>query len=215
MTIEQLNPIDPSQAHLFHSRERRKSLAGIPELHRTHRIFGGTAMAVADVDAAQFPTRTTLCTWKTAIRITENAGQHRGIILELGDSDIGVAAWVGDQTIGFHAGEDGTVNGATALYDAGAELPVGLELELVFSVSPGDGKVRIWGNGIEIARSESSGGDFGTAGTWANSSNGSFAAAIQGTTPVDVPAISQGAPAGFEVIEPLSIYVGQKPRHFV
>lgn len=169
-------------------------------------------MAVADVPIAQFPVRTTLVTFKTVVRITA-AAAVAGLIFEIGDSTIGVGAWLGSQTLGFHAGEDGTVNGATALLDNGAAWPDGLELELVFGVRPGDGRVRIWANGLEVARSVSSGGDFGVAEAWAAASNGSFAAVVQGTTPVDV--VETGAPTNFAVIEPLSVYMGQVPRHFV
>ena len=201
------------QAAFFHTRERRRSLAGVPEMYRTHQIYGGTAMAVASIDTGSiFPARDILVTFKTAIRITDNAGQHRGLVFEFGDSTTGVALWIGDQTIGFHAGDSGTTDGATATFDNGAELPVGLELDLIAAVRPGSGLVRLYGNGREIARGAASGG---AASPWASGAAGSFAAAAQGTVPTDVPVASQGAPAGFEVIEPLSVYVGQIPRHFV
>jgi len=204
------------QAIFFHSRERRRSLAGAPEMNRSHRLFGDTVMEVADIAAGTiFPVRTAPITFKTAIAITENAGQHRGLAFEFGDDAIGSALWVGDNTIGFHSGEDGTVNGATALFDNTVELPVGLELEIIVAARPGDGRVRMWGNGNELARSTASSNGFGIAGSWAAASNGSFASAAQGTVIPDVPAISQGAPAGFTVVEPLSVYVGQVPRHFV
>jgi len=214
--LQPLKQLDgQEQAIFFHSRERRRSLAGIPEMNRTHRIYGDTVMEVADIATGTiFPVRTNLISFKTAIAITENAGQHRGLVFEFGDDAIGAALWVGDQTIGFHAGEDGTVNGATALFDNTIELPVGLELELIAAVRPGDGRVRVWANGDELTRSTASSDGFGTAGAWTAASNGSFAAAAQGTVVPDVPAISQGAPAGFAVIEPLSIYEGQVPRHF-
>lgn len=212
--LQQLQRLDArGQAVQFHRRERRRSLAGVPELHRTHQIFGGTSMPVANIDAAQFPAavRDRLVTFKTAIRITAGAGVA-GLVFELGDSAIGLGAWLGSQTLGFHAGEDGVVNGATALFDNGAAWPNGLELDLVFAVRPGDGRVVIWGNGQELARSQASSETFGAAGTWANGSNGAFAAAAQGTTPVDV--LQTGAPTNFEVIEPLSAFVGSVPRHF-
>ena len=199
-----------------HAVRRRLSLAGVPEMFRTMQIFGGTAMAVADIDTgAIFPSRTTPITFRTAIEITANAGVHKGLVFEFSGSDIGAALWIGDQTIGFHAGEDGTVNGATALFDNTAELPVGLLMDLVVAIRPGDGRVRMWGNGTELARAVASSNTFGVAGTWAEDSNGSFAAAPQGTIIVDVPAASQVAPGGFTVIEPLSVYVGQVPRHFI
>lgn len=170
-------------------------------------------MAVASIDTGEiFPVRDRLITFLTAIRITDNAGEHRGIVFEFGDSTTATALWIGDETIGFHSGDAGTTDGATALFDNGAELPVGLELRLIAAVRPGDGRVRLYGNGREIARGEASGG---SASPWAADSAGAFAAAVQGTVVADVPAISQGAPAGFEVIEPLSVYQGQVPRHFV
>lgn len=211
---------DLQQAVFFHSRERRRSLAGIPELHRTVQLYGETVMEIADIaTGTQFPVRDTPITFKTAIEITAGTGagldEHRGLVFELGDNAIGTALWVGDSTIGFHSGEDGVVNGATALFDNTVELPEGLELELIVSVRPGDGRVRLWANGNELARSTASSNGFGVAGSWAAASNGSFAAAVQGTIVADVPAISQVAPTGFAVIEPLSVYVGQVPRHFV
>ncbi len=209
-------PVDQERVVFHHAVRRRLSLAGVPEMFRTPQIFGGTVMAVASLATGDiFPSRTGPITFKTAIEITANAGQHRGMVLELGSAAIGVGLWIGDQTIGFHAGEDGVVNGATALFDNGAELPVGLMLDLVIGVRPGDGRVRIWGNGKEIARKVATSNTFGAAGEWSDTDAGSFAAAAQGAVVPDVPAISQGAPAGFTVIEPLSVYVGQVPRHFV
>ena len=107
------------------------------------------------------------------------------------------------------------MNGATALFDNTVELPVGALFELVVAARPGDGRVRIWSNGTELARSTASSDGFGVANSWSADSNGSFAAAAQGTVVPDVPAASQGAPNGFTVVEPLSVYVGQVPRHFV
>lgn len=207
-----LSPIQ-GQASLFHARERRRSLAGVPELFRSHQIFGGTAMPVASIDTgAIFPSRSGLVTFKTAIRITENSGEHRGLVFEFGDSATGVALWIGDETIGFHAGDDGDADGATALYDLGAELPVGAEYSLTAAVRSGDGRVRLWANGTEIARATATNESIAA---WAADSAGSFAAAAQGTVVADVPVASQGAPTGFTVIEPLSVYVNQIPRHFV
>lgn len=204
------------QARLYHFRERRRSLAGIPEMARTVQLFGDAVIEIADIDTGvQFPARTSPVTFKTAVRILANAGVHRGLVFELGDAAIGTALWLGDQTIGFHSGEDGTVNGATALFDNLAELPVGALFELVAAVSPGDGRVRVWSNGTELVRSVASSGGFGAAGSWAADANGSFASIVQGAIVPDVPAISQIAPNGFTVIEPLSVYVGQVPRHFV
>ena len=204
------------QVIFHHAVRRRLSLAGVPEMFRTSQIFGGTTMAVADIDTGViFPSRTTPITFRTAIEITDNAGVHKGLVFEFSGTNIGAALWIGDQTIGFHAGEDGIVNGATALFDNTVELPAGLLMDIVVAIRPGDGRVRMWGNGKELARAVASSNTFGAAKAWAEDSNGSFAATVQGTVIVDVPAGSQIAPDGFTVIEPLSIYVGQVPRHFV
>lgn len=210
--LKRLNDLE--QAVYFHSRERRKSLAGMMELFRDFRIYGVTDMPQPTINATSFPDRGGPVTFHTAIRIVENSGVHKGLIFEIGSTDSGAAAWVGDQTIGFHAGTGGTVNGATALFDNGSELPVGLELDLVFSAVPGNGKVRVWANGTELVRSQASGGAFSPR-RWASPNQGSFASAPNGLVIGDVPAASRIAPNGFEVIEPLSIYIKQKPRHFV
>ena len=216
MHIDHHQDADLGRAVFHHAVRRRQSLAGVPEMFRTMQIFGGTVMAVADIDTgAIFPSRTSPITFRTAIEITANAGVHKGLVFEFSGSDIGAALWVGDQTIGFHAGEDGTVNGATALFDNTVALPVGLLMDIVVAIRPGDGRVRMWGNGKELARATASSNAFGAAKAWAEDSNGSFAAAVQGTVIVDVPAGSQIAPDGFTVVEPLSVYVGQVPRHFV
>jgi hypothetical protein len=170
-------------------------------------------MAVASIDTGEiFPDLTGLVTFKTAIRITENSGEHRGLVFEFGDSATGVALWVGDETIGFHAGDDGDADGATALFDNEAELPVGAEYSLIAAVRPGDGRVRLWANGAEIARAQATNESIAA---WSADSEGSFAAAAQGTVVTDVPVDSRGTPAGFDVIEPLSVYINQVPRHFV
>ncbi len=206
----------PSRVAFHHAVRRRQSLSGVPEMFRTMQIFGGSVMAVADIDTgATFPVRTSPITFRTAIEITDNAGVHKGLIFEFSGTNIGAALWIGDSTIGFHAGEDGIVNGATALFDNTVELPVGLSMDIVVAIRPGDGRVRMWGNGQELARAAASSDTFGAAKAWAEDSNGSFASALQGTVVVDVPAASQVAPDGFTVVEPLSIYVGQVPRHFI
>lgn len=207
---------DATDRIVFHHAVRRRlSLAGVPELFRTHRIVGATAMAVPNISGAVFPSRTSPITFKTAIEITPNAGVHRGLILDMGSGTAGVGFWVEDNKVGFHAGEDGLVNGASAIFDNGAVLPDTLILDLVAAVRPGDGRVRIWANGKEIARGVASSGTFGALGEWGDSADGSFADVEQGAVVIDVPVASRVAPNGFAVIEPLSVYVGQVPRHFV
>ena len=211
-TLQPLKALsEREQAVYFHSRERRKSLAGTPELHRTHRIFGDTVMAVAPIAAALFPVRDTLITFKTAIRIT--AAAPTGLVFEFGSSSRGVAIWVDNNLLRVRAGSAATFDRARATFNNTVDFPVGLEMEIVAAVRPGDGRVRLWGNGRELARDTSVNGNFGSPSDWAASSAGSFATAVQGSTPADVD--QTGAPTNFEVIEPLSVYVGQIPRHFV
>jgi len=82
------------------------------------------------------------------------------------------------------------------------------EADVVASCKPGQGMVRIWVNGREAARNDimSSLDDFALPGV-----DGVFAKA--GALPSSI--TEQGAPSGFEVIEPLSVYTRQYPRHFV
>lgn len=196
------------QAIYFHSRERRRSLAGVVELFRKLRIFGVTSMPVSPIDIAQFPDQDMLITFQTAIRITDAAPV--GLIFELGNATTAVAAWVDGSELIFRAG-DTTTDRALASFDNTIDLPDGLEVDLVFSVRPGDGRIRVWANGNEIARDTAANGQLPNG--WAAASDGAFATAANGTLPADV--TETGTPTNFEVIEPLSVYVGQVPRHFV
>ncbi len=212
--VENISPLieldEQGQAAYFHARERRRSLVGIVELFRTHRISGGATMPVADIPIATFPVLNTEVTFKTAIRIADNAVARAGLIFEFGSSVAGVAIWLEDQIIGFRAGATGN-DGVAGTFDNGVQWPATLELDLVAAVRPGLGLVALWANGKQIIKAQSVASSF-TSNEWAAASAGSFAAAVQGTTPADV--AQTGAPANFEVIEPLSVYIGQRPRHF-
>lgn len=194
-----------AQARAFHARERLRSLAGVPELFRTHRYD----IPTASIPATSFPTRSTPVTFATSIRIDANAGVHQGLIFEIGNADAAVAAWVDDDQIGFRAGAL-TTNRALASYTTGTgELAVGRIFHLVMSAKPGTGEVRLWAGSSELARDTASAGSFPV---WANAFAGAFATAANGGLPADVPQF--GAPNGFTVVAPLSVYVGQAPRHF-
>ena len=177
-------------------------------------------MPVAEIlTATVFPNATLRpITFKTAIRITADgtqAAEHRGLVFEFGGTGRGFAVWVGDQTIGLAVGQ--TTGGATVaefVFDNGAVFVDGAEFELVVAANPGNGKARMWANGTEVGRATATNGNFN--GAWAGTNQGSFAATFAGgQVHGGVPAISQIAPDGFAVIEPLSAYVGQIPRHFV
>lgn len=198
---------DLNQALRFHSRERRRSLAGIPELFKTH-FFG---IPTATLAAASFPTRDTLVTFQTSIRIVTGV-TAAGLIFEIGDAATAIAAWVDTPgLLSFRAGDALAADRGLATFNNGGAWPDTMELDLVFAVRPGDGRVRIWGNGEDIARDTAANGQLPLG--WAASSDGAFAAAATGALPADV--LETGAPVDFEVIQPLSVYIGQVPRHFI
>lgn len=199
------------QATFYQFRERRAAGAGFPNLHQTHKFVGEGALPVTGLDiGAVFPDRERPLTLVTSLIITANAGVHRGLICEFGSSSRGLAAWVGDETIGFTAGGTGD-NAATALYDLDAELPVGREFLLWFSVNPGNGTVWIHNRGHLLAKGQAVNLSFG-AGGWADGGLGSFATAKNGTAAPGVPGASDQAPAGFALRSPLRAYAGQIAR---
>lgn len=211
-TLQPLKQLsEQEQAVYFHSRERRKSLAGLPELFRTHRIFGTTVMAVSNIVVGTFPVRDSEVTFQTAIRIADNTTARAGLIFEFGSSTSGLALWMDDTTLNFRAGGTGNA-GVSGVYDNVVQWPATLELDLVAAVRPGLGLVAVWANGREIIKAQSIDTTF-LNGEWAAASAGSFAEDVQGTTPADVGETL--APVEFTVIEPMSVYVGSRPRQFI
>ena len=97
-------------------------------------------------------------------------------------------------------------------YDT-AGLPTGHIIEIGAMFIPGAEKVRLWINGHIVSRSNSTSGAY-TGGVWSNNDVGSFAD-IPKIVYAGIPAASRIAPSGFDVIESLSIYAGQIPRHFL
>jgi hypothetical protein len=194
---------------------RRKDRSGFSNNFITHFLHGSGVIGLTPIVTGDvFPSRAGNIMFQTRIRITANGGVHRGLIFELGGSARGAAAWVGDQTIGITAGSGTVANDrATATWDFGAELPVGREFQLTFAIQAGSGRVRFWDGGNRRAAAISVNGDFN--GDWADTNNGSFALALVGTITPGVPAASQIAPSGFEVIAPLNVYNNQVPRSFV
>lgn len=181
---------------------------GQPDLHVTHRL----AAAATLTTTALFPVRSSPITFHARIRITENSGTHEGLVFELGGSGRGVALWVESEKIGFHAGVAGTAGGADAIYDHGAELPVGWSIDLVAACIPATGDVFLALN-RSIIRAKATNGTFSS--TWGNTGDGSFADAVNGNTLAVVPAGSLVAPTGFAVTSKLTAYQGQVPRLFL
>lgn len=208
-----VDPITPLQAGTrrlqaarFHGRERRRSLAGVPELSRTHLY----AIPTATIPAAAFPAASIArpITFRTAIRF--GAGAHAGLVFEIGNATTSIAVWVDGQELTLRAGDTGD-DLVTAAFDNGAAFAEGLELDIVAAVIPGDGRARLWANGAEVARGTAVNDELPNG--WAASSDGAFAAAASGSLAADV--TETGAPSNFAAIAPLSAFVGQTPRHFV
>lgn len=204
----------PNAAQRKRNRRRALSLVGFSQNFGTHLIHGSAGIGVTPLVTANIlPDRSIEIMFQTRIRILTNAGVHRGLIFELGSSSRGCAAWVGDQTIGFTAGSGVVANDrAEAVWDFGAELPPTREFQLIFAVKTGSGRIRIFDGGLRIADATAVNGDFN--GDYSDSENGSFASALVTTITPGVPVLSQIAPNGFEVIEPLTIFNGQHPREF-
>lgn len=181
-------------------------------MFRTHFI---ALPSVAIVTNDLFPDRDAPITFVADIRILVNAGVHKGLVFEFGSDVNGAAVWIDDDKIGFTIGNGvvDTVAAATGVFDFGSEIPPGLEAIIVLAIRPGDGKARLWFNSRRLIAAEASGGTF-TAGLWADTGDGSYASAPNGTTPLNVPAASRVIPDGFELISPLSVYQGQIPRQF-
>lgn len=177
-------------------------------------VSGGEAVVtpnmpvpLIDTDAV-FPSRGGLITFQTAIRITGAAPV--GLVFEFGSSTRGCGVALSNQFASLTAG-GATTERAIATYDNTVALPIGLEMDLVGAIRPGSGEIRLWGNGREIARDTAAAGNFG--GDWADTEDGSFASIAAGTAPSAFAAVNQ-APVDFEVIEPLSVYIGSVPQHF-
>ena len=174
---------DQQQAAFFHSRERRRSLAGVPELYRSHRVGGVGTMADVSFDSgAAFPDRARPITFQTAFEVTGAAPSAN--LFTFGTASV----IVGLQTI------TATFGSLVATFDNGATFPVGLQIDLVVAVNPGAGMVRMWGNGRELVRLTDT-----PIAEWGDGAVGPFAV----------------GPTDITVLEPLSAYDGQKPRHMV
>ena len=192
------------QAALYNSRERLSALAfDDPDLYRTHSFPIPTPL----IDAAVIIKLFGDVTFSTGIRITGVA--PAGLIFEYGSATTAAAMWIDGDTLNFRAGGTG-INGALATYTYPTTFPVGLEASFVFGLRSGVGKVRIWNNGLELARDDASAGIFPSG--WAESSDGAFAAAAQGALPGDV--TQTGAPVDFELTRPMSVYLGQRTKGF-
>lgn len=189
------------------------SLAGMPELFRTHRIRGVSDLPTDFDTSVVFPDpiRNQDITFKTAIQFNNNTGNRSGLIFEIGGNIRGTVMWIQNQIIGFRAGRDAPSSGVHEEFDYGAQWPANLILNIVASVRPGMGGITVWVNGTEVIFGMSDTSMF-ELGMWSGPSDSSFASDANGDIRADVPV--DHAPINFAVIEPLSVYVRQAPRHF-
>lgn len=212
--LNRQKPIDTElEQHVYHrSRARVRALRDLTKgMFRTHRFEVGAADTVVINDL--FPDRDLPITFITSFRIT--GATPAGLIFEFSDStDGGLVAWVDGTTLGVQVGaSEGTPWTDSINVQHTIASDVGAEFDLAVAVLPVHQQLFVWVNGERVdTHLRNSGGTFPN-GTWAPASGGAFAAIVNGTASAG--ATQTGAPTDFEVYEPLSIYQGQKPRHFL
>lgn len=199
-------------AALFNARERRLSLAGVPELFRTNRFSVPDPQTLIDDDL--FEQVHEPVTFRTKIRITNGSFAH-GLIFEIGDATTCTVAWLDDNGVmWFRSGDDTTDNFVSVSFNNGDWFTENRELDLIFAVIPGTGEACMWINGREVARAKAGNGQLVNGWTTtAGDARGVFCGDAVGALPADV--TQTAAPDGFVAIQPLSVYQGQAPRHFV
>lgn len=204
-----------TQAALFYARERRRSLAGVPNLFKTHRIAGVASLPVAVIatgDLFPLAVRQAPVTFQTSFVLAAPTPRS-GLIFEFGDASGGVAAWIAaDDTVFIRAGGP-TVGSDAVIVSTIAPLVAGHRYDLTIGALPGVGLLQFQINDAWLDnRANAAVGNFGAGGVWSSDGGGSFASAANGAVPVDVS--ETGAPLNFSVVEALSVYTGQLPRHF-
>tara|TARA_R110000851_G_scaffold120002_1_gene248088 strand:- start:28162 stop:28812 length:651 start_codon:yes stop_codon:yes gene_type:complete len=202
---------DAEQAAYAHSRVRRKSLGGLVDLFRTHRLRGAADFPF-DFDAGDlFPGAAGdgMVTIHTAIRITGAA--PAGLVFDIGSgtssTEPGTYLWLETATDQFRLWTGSTTDDGQVTHPT--PWAIGNEYDIVVAIVPGIGKVVAWVNGKRV------GSDTYTLAApdtgWTGTSLGSFMLNEQGAIPAGV---TGGAPSDFIAIAPLSFYVGSVPQHF-
>jgi hypothetical protein len=193
------------QAAAFHARERRKSLYDPAyELSRTHQFAVGDVIATA----ASFPAdRVDEITFATTIKRTDTGSS--GLVFEIGSGSLGVAVAVSGDNLIIAAGEAAASDAGVTLTLADALPGIGVPHRIVVAVRPGLGLVACWVNG-RLLGAKTAVDDVLTA--WTDTDDGSFAAAGEGTVLDRIDVGLQTAPTDFEVVAPLNVYRGQRPR---
>lgn len=143
---------------------------------------------------------------------TTGAGFFEIASVAFGSDEAGSFAF---SSIGLQVGanEGAPNNDSTVLSADITGHPDGSVIELAAVMIPGGEMARLWVNGKVVARSDSTSGSY-PSGVWSADGAGSFAD-IPKIVYSAIPAASRIAPSGFALVEPLSIYGGQFPRHFL
>lgn len=205
--LKELNELE--QAALFHTRESTRGRRDpTKELFRTALL--GVQDAAVDTGAF-FPDRDRPVTFATEIETS--GATPSGNIFEFGDSTSGIQLGLNDDTLSFAAG-----NGAAGTdgIDDSIIVPslaiVGARHHLVVAVNPGQGKGRVWINGILALRVQNDPAVALLNGVWASNAMGAIADAQNGTSNLRV--TDNAAPSNFALVKPFTVFMGQVPRQF-
>lgn len=211
--ITPIEPLDELGQHTYwklreKTRQRRNLVSG---LFRTH-LLGPAPQNF--VTATLFPSSTvppTLerpCTFVVDVLITGASAD--GVVIEMGSSTHGMAITLGAGVIYGAAGGAGAevANGAHATFTPG----VGRRLQVGLAVIPGPGvgTVYLFIDGKLVSKVQSTSTNF-TGNAIADVLSDGAIAQVNGTLTGRVPAVT--VPTNFQIVSPVSIYVGQIPRH--
>lgn len=210
-TIRQLGGVNTLRNQHFRWQERQRTQAQrdiTKGLFRTH-IFGPTAVNfdTATVFPATPPPDDLARPFTCVCDIEVTGAAAAGVIIEIGDTSAGCGLLMSAGSLfGFGGGllaSDGV--------DVSVALGIGRRVQAAVAMIPGDGRLVLYLDGKAISRGVASGGAFLNSRIAAASGGG--VAQVNGTLSARMPAVT--TPTNFQLVSPVSIYVGQLPRNFV
>lgn len=156
-----------------------------------------------------FPNRARAIT--VAVKVKRTASTARGIIIEFGNGTTGMALWIAgnNEDIVACAGDVGA-GGVTSTASNVLQTD-GQTASVVFSVIPGSGEFRLWVNGK--LRDRDAAATTPLPNGWAADSAGGIGE-VSGTASDRIPAGDKITLVGAAMISPVTVYDGQRPRHF-
>lgn len=202
--------LDREQALRFFRRERTRGFRDLgKQLFRSQRILLPDGASIGNgYDAA---TRGAPVTVQTRIRVTDTSPS--GLIVGIGGAGHGLFVWVDGGVVGAAAGNLTTDSDAGTRAEAPFEAVAGNVLDVVVACVPGTGVLAIWLDGVLMDRAQSVDPAIESS-LWADDTDaGVFGAEYSDGTPDVVGSIA--APADFEVVQPLSVFLRQAPRHLI